>query len=83
MLETATRRINEKMGTYGEPADNLGRLRDMCHATGRENLSNITCEDLATILLLRGVVNDVYVQDRKNAVAIAGYAHVLDSVRGI
>ena len=68
---------------YGSPADNFTRVRDLCRATGRPGLASITAEDIVTLMILMKVARDTNMSLRDNAVDIAGYADVLDCVRGL
>lgn len=72
----------DRQNAYGSPKDNFGRWRDLCRATGRPGLTDITSEDLAILMILGKVARETNSSKRDNPVDIAGYAFVLDQVRG-
>jgi len=72
-----------RQAAYGSPADNFARWRDLCQATGRPGLSEVTAEDLAISMGLLKVARDTASPKRDNAVDGAGYFDILDQVRGL
>jgi len=72
-----------RQAAYGSPADNFSRWRDMCRATGRPGLADVTAEDLAVAMVLLKIARDTGSPKRDNAVDGAGYFDVLDQVRGL
>lgn len=83
VLEEALRLVGgDRQDSYGSPPDNFRRWRDLCRASGRPGLARITSEDLAVLMILGKLARDANAPKRDNAVDIAGYAAILDQVRG-
>ena len=84
VLQEAEALVNgPRQAAYGSPAENFARWRDMCQATGRPGLAEITAEDLAVAMVLLKVARDTGSPKRDNAVDGAGYFDILDQVRGL
>lgn len=73
----------DRSAAYGAPADNFTRWRDLARASGRPGLASITAEDIATLMILGKVARDTNSPKRDNPVDMAGYAFILDKVRGL
>jgi hypothetical protein len=82
LMEAESLVNGDRQAAYGSPKDNLGRWRDLCRASGRPGLACVTCEDLAVLMILGKVARDTNSPKRDNPVDIAGYAFMLDAVRG-
>jgi hypothetical protein len=84
VLEEALQAVSvDRMEKYGPPKVNFARWRDMCNATGRPALAEITAEDLAVVMILGKLSRDTNLPQRDNAVDIAGFASILNDVRGL
>lgn len=73
----------DRAKAYGSAADNFTCWANLCVATGRPGLASITAEDLAILMILLKIARDTNLAKRDNAVDIAGYADILDQVRGL
>ena len=82
LLEAESLVNGDRAKAYGTPRENWTRIRNLCHATGRPGLATVTAEDLAILMILVKVARDTASPKRDNTVDIAGYAFVLDQVRG-
>ena len=71
----------ENIEKYGDPVGTMARWRDLCRATDRIGLQNVTSEDLAIAMILLKVARETYVAKRDTCVDIAGYASILNDVR--
>jgi hypothetical protein len=84
VLQEADKAVSvDRMKTYGDPKVNFSRWRDMCQATNRPSLKDITAEDLAVIMILGKLSRDVNAPQHDNCVDIAGFASILNDVRGL
>ena len=84
ILEKAIQCVDaDKMEAYGPARENFGRWRDLCQATGRHGLADITAEDLAIVMILLKVSRETQSPNPDNCVDIAGYASLLNDVRGM
>ena len=84
ILEKAMKCVDmDKMEDYGPARENFGRWRDLCQATGRHGLADITAEDLAIVMILLKVSRETQNANPDNCVDIAGYASLLNDVRGM
>jgi hypothetical protein len=84
ILNEAEALVNgDRAAAYGPPEENWGRVRDMARASGRAGLSEITCEDLAILMVLVKVARETASSKRDNCVDGAAYFHILDQVRGL
>ena len=84
ILDEAQEAVNGRaMADYGDPKDNFRRWSALCCASGRTSMANISAEDLCHIMILGKLSRDTNNPKRDNAVDIAGYAEILDLVRGL
>lgn len=70
----------DRQQDYGDPRENMLRWRDMVRAMLG---TQITAEDLVRIMLCLKLSRDMHRPKRDNPVDIAGYAWLLDCVRGL
>jgi hypothetical protein len=83
ILEEAIQRVDTYgQEAYGPARENFQRWRDMCRATGRPGLVDISAEDLAIVMILLKVSRETQEARKDNCVDIAGYASLLNDVRG-
>ena len=82
LLEAESLVNGDRQAAYGTPSANLGRWRDLCRASGRPGLANVTSEDLAVLMVLGKIARDTNSAKRDNCVDGAGYFSLLDQVRG-
>lgn len=84
VLEEANSLVNgPRHDDYGDARTNFTRWRNMCRATGRPDLENITAESLAVVMICLKVCRDTQTPKRDNPVDGAGYFDLLDQVRGL
>jgi hypothetical protein len=84
VLEEALQAVSvDRVEKYGHSKVTFARWRDMCNATGRKSLADLTAEDLAVIMILGKVSRDMHTPQRDNCVDIGGYASILNDVRGL
>ena len=84
ILEEAIQAVStDHMETYGLARENFQRWCALCQATGRPGLADISAEDLATAMILLKVSRDTQEAHKDNCVDIAGYASILNDVRGL
>ncbi|BDU72389.1 DUF6378 domain-containing protein [Mesoterricola silvestris] len=82
LMEAESLVNGDRQAAYGTPLDNWSRIRDLARATGRPGLSQVTCEDLAILMVLVKLARETASPKRDNAVDGAAYFHILDQVRG-
>lgn len=68
---------------YGPVRINFSRWRDMCQATGRTGLMDITAEDLAVIMICLKVCRNTVAYKRDSTVDGAAYFDLWDQVKGL
>ena len=68
---------------YGPVRINFSRWRDMCQATGRTGLMDITAEDLAVVMICLKVCRNTVAYKRDSTVDGAAYFDLWDQVKGL
>lgn len=83
LLEAESLVNGDRAASYGDPKDNFRRWRDMCRATDRPALKEITAEDLAVVMICLKVCRDTASAKRDNVVDGAAYFELWNRVRGL
>ena len=83
LLEAESLVNGDRAASYGDPKDNFRRWRDMCRATDRPALREITAEDLAVVMICLKVCRDTASVKRDNVVDGAAYFELWNRVRGL
>jgi hypothetical protein len=83
LLEAENLINGDRAEAYGLPFDNFRRWRNMCRATERPGLVNITAEDLAVVMICLKVSRDTNAAGRDNLVDGSAYFELWNQVRGL
>lgn len=84
ILQEAEDLVNgDRHEAYGAARDNFTHWRDMCRATGRPGLKDISAEDLAVVMICLKVCRNTVKYKRDSTVDGAAYFELWDQVRGL